>query len=95
MMYPKAKSSTTLIELTSELDSTCFLGGRTLRCGRTNQTNTEERNMTLYKLEYEQRNEVFVEANNADEAYDLINEFTTNGGTNMPKYVWLSVVGQS
>ena len=39
--------------------------------------------MTLYKLEYEQRNEVFVEANNADEAHDLINEFTTNGGTNM------------
>ena len=39
--------------------------------------------MTLFKLEYEQRNEVFVEANNSDEAYELINEFTSNGGKNM------------
>lgn len=39
--------------------------------------------MQLYKLEYEQRNEVFVEANNSDEAYELITEFTANGGKNM------------
>ena len=39
--------------------------------------------MPLYKLEYEQRNEVFVEAQDHDEARELITEYTENGGSNM------------
>ena len=39
--------------------------------------------MPLYKLEYEQRSEVFVEAQDHDEARELITEFTSNGGSNM------------
>tara|TARA_R100001463_G_scaffold46093_3_gene94635 strand:- start:838 stop:1116 length:279 start_codon:yes stop_codon:yes gene_type:complete len=39
--------------------------------------------MPLYKLEYEQRSEVFVEAQDHDEARELITEYTENGGSNM------------